>query len=160
MGLASRTRGPRPLPAIGAESADRRRAASPTMSAMPQPRQMPPSAALQGPSSAPPAAAAPSSPPATAAPSSPPAAAPPSSPLAAALERVGDRWSLLLVEALLDGSRRFNELLEGLPGLAPNILADRLRRLEREGILLGRPYSRRPPRMEYGLSADGRDLAG
>ena len=93
-----------------------------------------------------------------------PAAAPPvdaqPSSLAAALERVGDRWSLLLVEALLDGARRFNELLEGLPGIAPNILADRLRRLEREGIVVGRPYSRRPPRMEYGLSADGSDLAG
>jgi DNA-binding HxlR family transcriptional regulator len=90
----------------------------------------------------------------------PPAEAQPSSSLAAALERVGDRWSLLLVEALLDGARRFNELLEGLPGIAPNILADRLRRLEREGIVVGRPYSRRPPRMEYGLSADGSDLAG
>src|SRR6266702_5651724 len=70
---------------------------------------------------------------------------PAESPLGAALERVGDRWSLPLVEALLDGARRFNELLEGLPGIAPNILADRLRRLEREGIVVGRPYSRRPP---------------
>lgn len=85
--------------------------------------------------------------------------APPLTSLASALERVGDRWSLLLVEALLDGSRRFNELLDGLPGIAPNILTDRLRRLEREGILVVAPYSRRPPRMEYGLSADGRDLA-
>ncbi|MEX0625749.1 MAG: helix-turn-helix domain-containing protein, partial [Chloroflexota bacterium] len=52
------------------------------------------------------------------------------SPLAAALERVGDRWSLLLVEALLPGPRRFNELSEAVTGIAPNILADRLRRLE------------------------------
>ena len=37
-------------------------------------------------------------------------------PLEAALERVGDRWSLLLVEALLDGPRRFNELGEAVPG--------------------------------------------
>jgi DNA-binding HxlR family transcriptional regulator len=84
----------------------------------------------------------------------------PATPLASALDRVGDRWSLLLVEALLDGSRRFNELVEWLPGIAPNILSDRLRRLEREGILVVAPYSRRPPRMEYALSADGRDLAG
>ena len=54
------------------------------------------------------------------------------SPLEAALERVGDRWSLLLVEALLAGPRRFNELGEAVPGIAPNILTDRLRRLERE----------------------------
>ncbi len=84
----------------------------------------------------------------------------PSTALAVALERVGDRWSLLVVETLLAGSRRFNELLDALPGIAPNILADRLRRLEREGIVLARPYSERPPRMDYGLSADGRDLAG
>jgi DNA-binding HxlR family transcriptional regulator len=81
------------------------------------------------------------------------------SPLELALERVGDRWSLLLVDALLDGPRRFNELQEGV-GLAPNILTDRLRRLEREGIVLARPYSDRPPRLEYGLTSAGRDLAG
>jgi DNA-binding HxlR family transcriptional regulator len=80
-------------------------------------------------------------------------------PLAVALERVGDRWSFLVVEALLDGSRRFGELGDSIPGIAPNILADRLRRLERAGILVPAPYSTRPPRMEYGLTADGRELA-
>src|SRR5260221_262665 len=79
--------------------------------------------------------------------------------LEVALERVGDRWSLLLVEVLLDGRRRFGELAEALPGIAPNILTDRLRRLERAGIVLATPYSERPPRMEYLLSADGPDLA-
>jgi DNA-binding HxlR family transcriptional regulator len=83
----------------------------------------------------------------------------PQSSLAVALDRVGDRWSLLLVEALLDGSRRFNELGEALPGIAPNILSERLRRLEREGIVRAAPYSKRPPRMEYSLTAEGRDLA-
>ena len=85
---------------------------------------------------------------------------PPTTPLEAALERVGDRWSFLVVEALLDGARRFGDLGEALPGIAPNILTDRLRRLEREGIVVARPYQERPPRMEYGLTADGRDLAG
>ena len=66
------------------------------------------------------------------------------SPLEAALERVGDRWSLLIVEALLDGPRRFSELGEALPGIAPNILTDRLRRLEREGIVVATPYQQRP----------------
>jgi len=84
----------------------------------------------------------------------------PSTPLELALERVGDRWSLLLVEALLDGSRRFNELGDAVGGIAPNILTDRLRRLEREGVVLARPYTDRPPRMEYALTAAGRELAG
>jgi len=81
------------------------------------------------------------------------------SPLEAALERVGDRWSLLLVEALLDGPRRFNELGDAVPGIAPNILTDRLRRLERERIVVATPYQQRPPRMSYALTADGLGLA-
>jgi DNA-binding HxlR family transcriptional regulator len=89
----------------------------------------------------------------------PDASALPASPLASALGRVGDRWSLLLVEALLDGPRRFNELIEAVPGIAANILTERLRRLEREGVVRSAPYSRRPPRMEYTLTADGSDLA-
>jgi DNA-binding HxlR family transcriptional regulator len=89
----------------------------------------------------------------------PPRSDDPATPLELALERVGDRWSLLIVEALLDGSRRFNELAEGV-GIAPNILTERLRRLEREGIVVARPYSERPPRMEYELTSAGHDLAG
>ncbi|HEY8922421.1 MAG TPA: helix-turn-helix domain-containing protein [Candidatus Limnocylindria bacterium] len=82
------------------------------------------------------------------------------SPLAAALERVGDRWSLLLVEALLPGPRRFNELGEAVLGIAPNILADRLRRLESERIVSATPYSERPPRFAYALTDEGQELAG
>ena len=82
------------------------------------------------------------------------------SPLAAALERVGDRWSLLLVEALLPGPRRFNELAEAVTGIAPNILADRLRRLESERVLSATPYSERPPRFAYALTDEGQELAG
>src|SRR3954452_24274960 len=80
--------------------------------------------------------------------------------LAEALERVGDRWTLLIVEALLDGPRRFGDLLEAVQGIAPNILTQRLRHLERAAIIVGRPYSERPPRMAYELSAAGAELAG
>ena len=84
----------------------------------------------------------------------------PESPLAAALERVGDRWSLLVVEALLVGPRRFNELSEAVTGIAPNILADRLRRLEAVRVIRATPYSQRPPRFVYELSDEGAELAG
>lgn len=80
--------------------------------------------------------------------------------LGVALDRVGDRWSLQVVEALLPGPLRYNELAAAVAGIAPNILADRLRRLERAGILAGTPYSQRPLRLEYALTADGRELAG
>ena len=89
-----------------------------------------------------------------------PIMAAPDSPLAAALARVGDRWSLLVVEALLPGPRRFNELAEAVTGIAPNILADRLRRLETERVVRSTPYSERPPRFVYELSAEGAELAG
>jgi DNA-binding HxlR family transcriptional regulator len=80
--------------------------------------------------------------------------------LADALARVGDRWTLLLVDALLVGPRRFNELIDELPGIAPNVLSQRLKHLEREAIVVPRPYSRRPPRFSYELTAAGRELAG
>jgi DNA-binding HxlR family transcriptional regulator len=82
------------------------------------------------------------------------------SPLADALARVGDRWTLLVVGALIEGPRRFGDLQEAVPGIAPNILSQRLRHLEREALVVARPYSERPPRMVYELSAAGRELAG
>ncbi len=85
---------------------------------------------------------------------------PDSSPLAEALARVGDRWTLLVVEALLPGPRRFNDLLSQIPGIAANILSERLKRLERDGLLVARPYSQRPPRAAYQLTAEGAELAG
>lgn len=83
----------------------------------------------------------------------------PVTPLAAALERVGDRWSLLLIEALLEGPRRFGELADEI-GIAPNILVDRLRRLEAERVVRATPYSQRPPRFRYALTEEGQELAG
>jgi DNA-binding HxlR family transcriptional regulator len=83
-----------------------------------------------------------------------------SSPLAEALARVGDRWTLLVVEALLPGPRRFNDLLGQIPGIAANILSERLKRLERDGLLVARSYSERPPRAVYQLTAEGTELAG
>jgi DNA-binding HxlR family transcriptional regulator len=83
-----------------------------------------------------------------------------SSPLAEALAKVGDRWTLLVVEALLAGPCRFNDLLSQIPGLAANILSERLKRLERDALLVARPYSHRPPRAAYELTAEGGELAG
>lgn len=77
-----------------------------------------------------------------------------------ALARIGDRWTLLVVEALLEGPRRFGELQRDVPGVAPNILSDRLKRLERDRLVVARPYSERPMRMAYELTADGLGLAG
>ena len=83
----------------------------------------------------------------------------PTSPLDEALRRVGDRWSLLVVESLLGGPQRFGDLLGGLDGLAPNILSRRLKALEGDGLVTAAPYSERPYRVAYALTAEGAELA-
>lgn len=82
------------------------------------------------------------------------------SPLEWALTQVGDRWSLLVVHALLDGPKRFGQLSDAVPGIAPNILSGRLKSLEQNGIVMAELYSRRPPRFVYDLTGAGRELAG
>lgn len=81
-------------------------------------------------------------------------------PLQEAVARVGDRWTLLVVAALLDGPRRFNDLQAAVAGIAPNVLSQRLRQLEANGVVVATPYSERPPRFVYQLTAAGTELAG
>lgn len=83
-----------------------------------------------------------------------------SSALEAALSRVGDRWSLLLVDALTGGPMRFGQLQHAVPGIATNVLSQRLRHLEASRVVIARRYSARPPRHSYELTAPGRELAG
>ena len=77
--------------------------------------------------------------------------------IARTLEVVGERWTLLIVRDVFLGLRRFDRLQESL-GIARNVLADRLNRLVEQGILERVPYSKRPPRFEYRLTAKGREL--
>lgn len=79
--------------------------------------------------------------------------------LDAALARVGDRWTLLIVRRLLIGPGRFNELMDQVNGIAPNILTKRLRQLETDGLLVSSPYSQRPLRLRYTLTQPGQELA-
>jgi DNA-binding HxlR family transcriptional regulator len=85
---------------------------------------------------------------------------PAATPLADALERVGDRWTLLVVAALLDGPLRFNELQAQLEGIAPNVLSARLKALSEQALVVTQAYSERPPRFVYELTESGRELAG
>jgi DNA-binding HxlR family transcriptional regulator len=80
--------------------------------------------------------------------------------LADALATIGDRWTLLVIAALLDGPKRFGDLQDEVGGIAPNVLSQRLRQLERNALVVARPYSERPPRFVYELSSAGRELAG
>jgi DNA-binding HxlR family transcriptional regulator len=80
-------------------------------------------------------------------------------PLEEAVARIGDRWTLLLIDALLDGPLRFGELSDRVTGIAPNVLTSRLRQLERDGLVTAAAYSARPARYTYELTGPGRDLA-
>jgi DNA-binding HxlR family transcriptional regulator len=79
-------------------------------------------------------------------------------PLSGALASVGDRWTLLVVDALSDGPRRFAELETALPDIATNVLTQRLRRLEADGLVMAVPYSTRPRRFAYQLTEAGQGL--
>ena len=81
-------------------------------------------------------------------------------PIAGALDLVGDRWTLLVIrDLLLYDKRRFADFLSSPEGIATNILADRLERLERCGLVERRANAERPARAEYHPTARGWDLA-
>lgn len=78
--------------------------------------------------------------------------------IARALDRLGGRWTLLIVRDLLIAPKRFNDLLRSLPGIGTNLLSDRLRALVEEGIV---EHTRLPPPARvwvYRLTPEGRDL--
>jgi DNA-binding HxlR family transcriptional regulator/putative sterol carrier protein len=79
--------------------------------------------------------------------------------LARTLDVAGDRWTLLIVRELTPGPRRFTDLLDGLPGISRNLLTERLRGLERDGIVARQELPPPAARQVYELTDDGRDLA-
>ena len=79
--------------------------------------------------------------------------------LARATDVIGNRWTLLIIRELRPGPRRFSDLLEGLPGISRKLLSERLRDLERDGIIARRELLPPAARQVYELTEDGRDLA-
>ena len=80
-------------------------------------------------------------------------------PVARALDVIGEKWSLLILRDLKrKGPLRFQELEQGLPGVAPNTLSARLKALEAQGVIAARLYERHPPRYEYFLTEKGQAL--
>ena len=74
-------------------------------------------------------------------------------PVAKALDVVGEKWSLLVLRDLFrKGPSRFQDLADGLAGVAPNTLSARLKTLEKQGVIGTRLYEKHPPRFEYFLT--------
>jgi DNA-binding HxlR family transcriptional regulator len=78
--------------------------------------------------------------------------------IARALDRIGERWALLVVRELIFGPKRFSELRAGLPGASPNVLSQRLRELEACGAISRRPLPPPSGPTVYELTEWGRDL--
>ena len=74
------------------------------------------------------------------------------------LDRIGDRWTVLLVVALSDGALRFSQLRTKIEGITPKVLTQTLRALERDGLVTRTVFAEVPPRVEYELTDLGRDL--
>ena len=71
---------------------------------------------------------------------------------------VGDRWTLLIVRALMDGERRFNEMQELLGNVSSGTLSGRLKQLEKNDMISRHAFAETPPRVEYRLTEMGRSL--
>ena len=80
-------------------------------------------------------------------------------PVTNTLDLIGDKWTLLLIRDMMFLKKKsFNEFLESKEGIATNILTDRLKRLEENGIIKKFPYKKTPVRYEYTLTHRGEGL--
>ena len=76
------------------------------------------------------------------------------------LDRIGDRWSVLVVRVLADGTLRHGEIAARIGGITPKMLTQTLRGLERDGLVTRTVHAEVPPRVEYALTDLGRSLLG
>jgi DNA-binding HxlR family transcriptional regulator len=78
-------------------------------------------------------------------------------PIAEAARLLGDKWTLIVLRDLANGTHRFKDLAQTGEGISPSILTARLRDLEQKGLISRTSYNEIPPRVEYTLTAKGRD---
>ena len=78
--------------------------------------------------------------------------------IAQSLNVIGDRWTLLIIHDILVGRRNFNELKKSLTGISSNLLSERLKYLEENGLIKSELYSEHPPRYHYTLTESGESL--
>ncbi len=74
------------------------------------------------------------------------------------LDIIGSKWAILILRELFSGNRRTHEFLEALPGISTKTLTARLREMERHGLIHRQVFPEVPPRVEYSLTAKGREV--
>ena len=82
----------------------------------------------------------------------------PACPVETALILMGDRWKLLIVQELLQGTKRFGELKKALNGISQKVLTQHLRAMEDSGLVTRKVYAEVPPKVEYSLTDIGQSL--
>ncbi|MGL4370975.1 MAG: winged helix-turn-helix transcriptional regulator [Spirochaetota bacterium] len=79
--------------------------------------------------------------------------------MACTLDIIGDKWTMIIIRDLLMGAEKYNDFLSRDEKITTNILADRLKKLESEGLVNREQYQDNPPRYRYILTEKGRDLS-
>lgn len=84
----------------------------------------------------------------------------PECPTRVVLDRVGDKWTVLIIEILDGGPKRFSEIRTAIGGITPKVLTSTLRSLVADGLVTREVFAEVPPRVEYALTDLGRSLQG
>ena len=71
---------------------------------------------------------------------------------------LGNKWKPLILRELLTGTKRYNELTRSIIGVSPKVLTENLRELEEDGVISRKVYPEVPPKVEYSLTENGKDL--
>ena len=79
----------------------------------------------------------------------------PACPVEVTLSLIGDKWKILIIRDLLDGTKRFSQLKKSLPGISQKVLTQNLRAMEESGLLHREVFAEVPPRVEYTLTPRG-----
>ena len=84
----------------------------------------------------------------------------PDCPTRVVLNRIGDKWTVMVVGLLQGGPQRFTQLRQGMGAVAPKVLTETLRSMERDGLLTRTVHAQVPPRVDYELTEVGLSLVG
>lgn len=82
----------------------------------------------------------------------------PACPVEATLTLIGNKWSVLILRDLMDGTKRFNQLQRSIGNITQKVLTSNLRMMEKQGLLTRKVYAEVPPRVEYTLTETGYSL--